>query len=206
MAAIILQLPWDTMPRQRRRATPRKQAPLGPYDLSTRLLPGGTEIQALAAGYAALALSDSQEAAYPARERAREQKVGYNLGYVEAASFANGRLIRDTASSYLVSDITKPHGGILRGVGLGDVLKEYGADISFALKKSLPKTDSTQRKMLESAMGLQRGQSVADGLPAQFKFVVKDGLIITHTGPAKVFLRKQDRMGITTRIAGLLAP
>ena len=76
------------------------------------------------------------------------------------------------------------------------MLKEYGADISFALKKSLPKTDSTQRKMLESAMGLQRGQSVADGLPAQFKFVVKDGLIITHTGPAKLFLRNQDKRGV----------
>jgi hypothetical protein len=194
------------MPGQRRRAPPRKQAPLGLYDLSTRLLPGGMEIQALAAGYAALALSDSQEAAYPARERAREQKVGYNLGYVEAASFANGRMIRDTAASYIVLDITKPHGGIMRGVGLGDVLKEYGADISFSLKKALPKTESTQRKMLDSAMGLSRGHSVADGLPAQYKFVVKDGLIITHAAPAKAFLRAQDRMGISTRIAGLLAP
>ena len=191
-----------TMPQRQRR--PTKNTQLGPYDLSTRKLPGGTEIAALAAGYASQALMDSQEAGYPARERAKEHKVGYERGYVEAAGVANGRMIRDTKSAYLLADTNKPHGGILRGMELKQVFDEYGTDISRSLQKALPKTDSTKRKMLEGAMGLQRGQSVTDGLPAQYRFVVKDGLVITHATPAKTYLIAQDRAAMNTYIAGLL--
>jgi hypothetical protein len=191
---------------QRRRTTPRarKTTPLGPYDLSTRKLPGGTEIQALAAGYASLALRDSQEAGYPARERAKEQKVGYDQGYVEAAGVANNRIIRDTNSAYLLTDVTKPHGGIFRAVELNAVMREYTADIEASVGHSMPTTDSTRRKMLDKAMGLKKGQKTADGLPAEFRFHIKPGLSLTHVAPAKKFFIEQDKAAMNAYVGSLL--
>ena len=183
---------------QRRKARTNNNKPVGPFDLSTRKLPGGTEMEALAAGYATLML--------PARERAREQKAGYDLGYVEAAGVANDRMIRDTSSAYLLADITKPHGGIFRGITLKDVLTEYRADIEASVGHAIPTTDSTQRKMLDTAMGLSRGQKTSEGLPAEFRFVIKPGISITHVSPAKNFLIQQDKLAMNAYVAGLLAP
>ena len=88
------------MPRQRRRAPPRKQAPLGFYDLSTRLLPGGTELQALGTGFSNFSLE-------------RANLVGYSAGYNYAATIANQNILKDATKqqSYIIADVKT---GILR--------------------------------------------------------------------------------------------
>ena len=175
------------MPRNTRRKVSKA---VGPFDLSTRKLPGGTELEALETGYV----------------RARERKAGYDLGYVEAVGVANDRMIRDTRSAYLLADITKPHGAIFRGVSLKDVLTEYKADIEASVGHAIPTTDSTQRKMMDKAMGVSRGQKTSEGLPAEFRFVIKPGVSITHVSPAKKFLIEQDQLAMNAYVAGLLVP
>ena len=69
-----------TMPQRQRR--PTKNTQLGPYDLSTRRLPGGTEIEALGAGYARM--------------------LAYGNGYSSAATEDNQRLLKDTKNAYVV--------------------------------------------------------------------------------------------------------
>ena len=96
------------MPRQRRRTPPRKQALLGFYDLSTRLLPGGTELQALGTGFSL--------------ERAN--LVGYSAGYNYAATVSNQNILNDATKQhpFILADVKT---GILRSQNAPQLFTEF---------------------------------------------------------------------------------
>ena len=100
------------MPRQRRRAPPRKQAPLGFYDLSTRLLPGGTELQALGTGFSL----------------DRERGLGYVAGYSYATSISNANTLLDASSQqpWIIADSTTGH---LRSLNAPQLFREFQTEM-----------------------------------------------------------------------------
>ena len=156
------------MPRQRRRTPPRKQALLGFYDLSTRLLPGGTELQALAAGFSLM--------------------QGYERGYSSAAAESNQLLLKDTKNAYLVADLNDPRGRLARAVTQPDLFKEYAAELTIRMP-------TTNEKKLHHdigrAMGIPRGQKVADGLPFLHTLSLRnDTLFVTHVAAAQTAIAR----------------
>ena len=154
------------MLRQRRRATPRKQALLGFYDLSTRKLPGGTELEALAAGFSLMG--------------------GYEKGYSSAATESNLRLLKDTKNAFLVADLNDPHGRLARAITQTDLHAQYKADLA----RKMPGTNAGKlHHDIIRAMGIPRGQKVADGLPFQHTLSLRNNtLFVTHVKAAQEFM------------------
>jgi hypothetical protein len=79
------------------KARRKSKAPVGPFDLRTRKLPGGTEMEAIASG---IALE-------------RERGIGFGAGYTKAAALANRNIISDatTQQPWIVGDAAT---GLLR--------------------------------------------------------------------------------------------
>ena len=143
------------MPRQRNK-------PVGPYDLRTIKLPGGSELSALAQGFSRLSARDA--------------------GYMEAALVANERLLENTSNAYLVVDLAEPNGAIGRAMTEPQLFDKYKGD----LERQLP---GTHKKKLHhditKAMGIPRGQGVDVGLPYEHTFQPNENLFITHTASAR---------------------
>jgi hypothetical protein len=76
------------MPQRYRKST--KITHLGPYDLSTRKLPGGSEMEALGTGFAL----------------ERERVKGYGAGYIYAAGIANQNILKDATQKqpYIIAE------------------------------------------------------------------------------------------------------
>jgi len=160
---------FRTMPARRKQAKP-----VGPFDLTRRLLPGGTEMEALAAGYAL----------------ERERKKGYEWGYTTAATEGNTRLLRDTENAYLVTDLRDPHGRLARAMTKKALFNQYGKDLTEVLGAGT--YEGKLSHDINRAMGIPRGQSVAEGLPAQFTLRAAEGnLFVTHVKPAQAYLGAQ---------------
>ena len=81
-----------------RRAAKTKTGRVGPYDLSTIKLPGGTKLEALGVGFS--------------QQKTREAiQSGYRLGYAKAATKANTHALADGHAAWILADSTT---GLLR--------------------------------------------------------------------------------------------
>ena len=143
----------------------QQTAPLAlPYNFS---LPGGSEMDALGTGFTL--------------ERARDE--GHERGYSSAATESNQRLLKDTQNAYLVADLNDPHGRLARAMTQPDLYAQYKADLAI-------KMPGTSAKKLHHdiyrAMGIPRGQKVADGLPFQHTLSLRRGTVfVTHVAAAQ---------------------
>ena len=139
----------------------QQTAPLAlPYNFS---LPGGSEMDALGTGFTLM--------------------QGYEKGYSSAATESNQRLLKDTQNAYLVADLNDPHGRLARAMTQPDLYAQYKADLAI-------KMPGTSAKKLHHdiyrAMGIPRGQKVADGLPFQHTLSLRKGTVfVTHVAAAQ---------------------
>ena len=83
------------MPRRAKTKTVRAGPVVGPYDLSTMKLPGGTELEALGVGF----------------DRERAMQGGYNgrrdgslIGYNRAAVIVNRNVLADGHAAWILAD------------------------------------------------------------------------------------------------------
>ena len=143
----------------------QQTAPLAlPYNFS---LPGGSEMDALGTGFTL--------------ERARDE--GHERGYSSAATESNQRLLKDTQNAYLVADLNDPHGRLARAMTQPDIFKRYRAELT----ATMPGTNEHKlHHDMSKAMGIPRGQKIADGLPFQHTLSLRKGtLFVTYTRSAK---------------------
>ncbi len=144
----------------------QKTAPLAlPYNFS---LPGGSEMDALGTGFTLMG--------------------GYEKGYSSAATESNQRLLKDTQNAYLVADLNDPHGRLARAMTQPDLYAQYKADLTI----KMPGTNATKlHHDIYRAVGIPRGQKVADGLPFQHTLSLRGGsLFVTHVTAARGALKK----------------
>ena len=135
------------MPRRTPKRTPPKRGSrlLGPYDLSTIGLPGGTEEQALSLGFARAS----------GRQTMRDLVIR-----------SNQLLVQDTANAYIVlqPDVNGP---LVRAVDLTTLRNDYDNELKLG---GLPSTlsDSQFKHQLDTKkLGMARKQSVFEGVPTQ---------------------------------------
>ena len=90
----------------------RQSKPVGPFDLRTRKLPGGTELEAVTTGIAL--------------ERSRG--IGYMAGYGYAATLANRNTLNDatTQQPWFVADSAT---GLLRSQNAPQLFKEFQTEM-----------------------------------------------------------------------------
>ena len=139
----------------------QQTAPLAlPYNFS---LPGGSEMDALGTGFTLM--------------------QGYEKGYSSAATESNQRLLKDTQNAYLVADLNDPHGRLARAMTQPDLYAQYKADLAI----KMPGTNTKKlHHDIYRAMGIPRGQKIADGLPFQHTLSLRKGtLFVTYTRSAK---------------------
>ncbi len=80
------------MPRRAAKTKTGRAGPaVGPYDLSTMKLPGGTEAEALGVGFTQQNTRDAI-------------RSGYRLGYVKAATKANTHVLADGHAAWILAD------------------------------------------------------------------------------------------------------
>ena len=187
---MILLLPWDTMPRQRRRATPRKQAPLGFYDLSTRLLPGGTELQALGTGFSL--------------ERAN--LVGYSAGYNYAATVANQNILNDATKQqpFILADVKT---GILRSQNAPQLFTEFRQEMvetfTRAGESDITSDEFSKGDAWRRATGATRNAPLTGPFSAMGEHYVKlkDGVFLHHRHERNVYPPSPQKVHPQLRIA-----
>ena len=131
-----------------------------PYNFS---LPGGSEMDALGAGFSL--------------QGAR------NEGYSSAAAEANRRLLKDTTNAYLVADLSNPHGGLARAMTQPDLFRNYKAELTSKMRGT---NANKLHHDIRAALGIPRNQKIAAGLPFQHTLSLRGGsLFVTHVSSAK---------------------
>ena len=119
----------------------------------------------------------------------RTRNEGYEVGYSSAATESNQRMLKDTKNSFLVADLNDPHGRIARAMTQPDLYKLYKADLT----RGIPGTNEHKlHHDINRAMGIPRGQKIADGLPFQHTLSLRNdnSLFITHVASARAALRR----------------
>ena len=89
-------MPRRAATTKRRPRTSRAPPPLGPYDLSTVRLPGGTELEALGAGFSR---ENTKMESYTAGRR-----DGRIIGYQKAANIVNTQTLNDGHAAWIIAD------------------------------------------------------------------------------------------------------
>ena len=143
----------------------QQTAPLAlPYNFS---LPGGSEMDALGTGFTLM--------------------QGYEKGYSSAATESNQRLLKDTQNAYLVADLNDPHGRLARAMTQPDLYAQYKADLAI----KMPGTNTKKlHHDIYRAMGIPRGQKIADGLPFQHTLSLRKGTVfVTHVAAAQTRIK-----------------
>ena len=134
------------MPRRPKRTPPKRGSRLlGPYDMSTVGLPGGTEEQALSLGFA---LDSGRQTMRDLVER------------------SNQLLVQDTANAYIVLQ-PELNGPLARAVDLTTLRNDYDYELNLG---GLPitLTDNQFKHQLDTnKLGMARRQSVFEGVPTQ---------------------------------------
>ena len=113
----------------------------------------------------------------------RERNNGIQWGFTKAATESNRRLLADTKNAYLVADLNSPYGRLARAMTQPDLFDEYGAELSIKLPGT---TRDKLHHDISKAMGIPRGQKIADGLPFQNTLSLRnDTLFVTYTAAAR---------------------
>ena len=112
---------------------------------------------------------------------------GYEKGYSSAATESNQRLLKDTQNAYLVADLNDPHGRLARAMTQPDLYAQYKADLAI----KMPGTNTKKlHHDIYRAMGIPRGQKIADGLPFQHTLSLRRGTVfVTHVAAAQARIK-----------------
>ena len=180
-------MPRRTKPR--RKARPRRPPPVGPFDLSTIKLPGGSEMEALATGF----------------ERLRS----YHQGRVDTEALANRMVVIHTNSALGVYDPDN-YGGLLVPMSVGQFRTDYegvleahdrqhgkqGDDkLHEEVKQKGGQTPGISNdawlKRLDKATGLPRGGSRFNGLPQDRYMEFPSGVLVAGSKTFKNLLNNQ---------------
>ena len=165
------------MPRATNRRTPRRRSAnppaVGPYNLSTLKLPGGSEEQALSLGFA--------------REEARHEGVasataGTTQSIMRLVDRSNQLLVGDTGNAYIVLQ-PEVHGPFARAINMATLRSEFAADLKLA---GLPDTltEAAFKHQLDQKLNMTRGQSVFRGVPVDHNFKV-GSMYVARSAQAK---------------------
>ena len=154
------------MPRATNRRTPRRRPnppAVGPYNLSTLRLPGGSELEALSLGFS--------------REEALD--LGRTEGYANANLSAtqaikklversNQLLVQDTSNAYIIL-MPDQNGPLARSVNMASLRAEFDADLTMGgLPNNL--TEAQFKHQLDQKLNMTRGQSAFKGVPGDHNF------------------------------------
>ena len=129
------------------RATP---PPLGPYDLSTVRLPGGTELEALGAGFSRdMAMQEGYTSGW---------RNGRKIGYQKAATIANTHVLADTHAAWILADSKT---GLLRAQTAQQLFEgPYGTEMveQFSDGSQITPTEFARGHAWKKALGVPKHQ------------------------------------------------
>ena len=159
------------MPPRMRKARRKRKAPVGPFDLRTRKLPGGTEMEALATGFAL----------------ERERGIGYGAGYTMAAALANRNTLLD-ATNQQPWVLAESETGLMRSLNAPQLFTEYQDEMEEiftdkALKgKNITADKFSRGDAWKRVLGLEKNTSLTGPLEDVGKHYVKlkDGVFLHH--------------------------
>ena len=150
------------MPRRTPKRTPpqrRGSRLLGPYDLSTIGLPGGSAEQALSLGFA---LEQGRAEGYAS------VTTIINKSVTRLVERSNQLLVQDSQNAYIVVQPDQ-NGPFARSVNLSTLRNEFASDLTMGgLPDNL--TDDQFRHQLDAKMNMTRGQSVFRGIPGDHNY------------------------------------
>ena len=155
---------------QRRKARTNKNKPVGPFDLSTRKLPGGTEMEALATG---IALE-------------RERGLSYQAGYGYAATLANRSTLKDANKQqpWFIADAST---GLLRSLNTPQLFTEFTDEIEEiftdkAAGKNITLTEFSKGDAWKRVTGMTKNTPLTGPFePLENRYVkLKDGVFMHH--------------------------
>ena len=165
------------MPRATNRRTPRRRSAhppaVGPYNLSTQRLPGGSELEALSLGFA---LETGRREGYARATANVTQSV------TRLVERSNQLLVQDSSNAYIVLTPDQ-NGPFARSINMATLRNEFAADLA---KGGLPDnlTDDQFRHQLDLKLNMTRGQSAFRGLPVDHNWRV-GSMHIARTAQAK---------------------
>ena len=147
------------------RRTPKRTAQrrgsrlLGPYDLNTIGLPGGSEEQALSIGFA---LEQGRAQGYA------NATTNINKSVTRLVERSNQLLVQDSQNAYIVLQPDQ-NGPFARSINLATLRNEFANDLTMG---GLPDTltDDQFRHQLDAKMNMTRGQSVFRGIPGDHNY------------------------------------
>ena len=126
----------------------------------------GSEYDALSRGYAELG-----------------KRNALAQGYTNAATASNRLLLADTKNAYLVADLNSPHGRLARAMTQPDLFDAYGKELTDKLPGA---TRDKLHHDISRAMGIKRGQKIADGLPFRHTLSLRnDTLFVAYAAAAR---------------------
>ncbi len=184
------------MPRRTPKRTPppkrRGSRLLGPYDLSTIGLLGGSEEQALGLGFA---LENGRAEGFA------QTNVSANQTIKNLVERANQLVVQDSSNAYIVMQ-PDVHGPFARAINMSSLRTEFAAELSLG---GLPDTltEAAFKHQLDAKLNMTRGQSVFRGLPGDHNYRPTDAttgqqanIFIARTAQAKNLLPKMTPMRI----------
>ena len=148
----------------------RQSKPVGPFDLRTRKLPGGTEMEAVATGIAL--------------ERSRG--IGYMAGYGYAATLANRNTLNDatTQQPWVVAESAT---GLLRSQNAPQLFKEFQTEMEEiftdkAKGKNITADKFSKGHAWNQVLGLAKNTPLTGPLEdvGQHYVKLKDGVFLHH--------------------------
>ena len=173
------------MPRRAPRRRIAKPPAVGPYNLSTIRLPGGSEEQALSLGFA------RDEALETGRnEGVAHATASANMVMKNLVERSNQLLVKDSGNAYTILQ-PSIHGPFARSINLTTLRTEFDAELQMG---GLPSTltEAQFKHQLDGKLNMARGQSASKGLPGDHNFRPTDpvtgrqaNLYITRTGLAR---------------------
>ena len=182
------------MPRRPKRTPPQRRGSrlLGPYDLTTIGLPGGSEEQALSLAFA--------------EEKGRlegfaQSNVSANQTIKNLVERSNQLLVQDSSNAYIVMQPDQ-NGPFARSINMTSLRTEFAAELSLG---GLPDTltEAAFKHQLDQKLNMTRGQSVFRGLPGDHNYRPTDAktgqqanIFIARTAQAKNLIPKMAPMRI----------
>ena len=160
------------MPRRAKTKTGR----VGPYDLTTIKLPGGTEMEALGVGFLHQKTTETLRA-------------GYRRGYAVAATKANTHVLQDTNAAWVLADSKT---GLLRAQTAQQLFEgPYGAEMVEAFTPenathNIGPTNFAKGHAWKRELGLQKNNPLTGPLKDLGKHYVKlnDTVFLHHRAEA----------------------
>ena len=168
----------------------RQSKAVGPFDLRTRKLPGGTEVEAIATGIIL----------------GREKLLGYSAGYAYAAKVANENILKDATKqqSFVIADVKT---GILRSQNVPQLFAEFGKEMveTFTTpgNSNITPEEFSRGHAWNRSLGTTRNTPLTGPLSAvAHRYVkLKDGVFLHHRSERSVYPTSPQKINPQFRIA-----